>query len=111
VKMKIGRITSLWELCLYLPFFILPYSSLFYLIGLFILSSYLIWDGDRLDEKEQTQMGIVGFLLSTLFGYFQYAWDFMDKSLFFLVGGILLFVIHLSLRKRKNIFHGRDNKS
>lgn len=111
VKMKRGRITSLWELCLYLPFFILPYSSLFYLIGLFILSSYLIWDGDRLDEKEQTQMGIVGFLLSTLFGYFQYAWDFMDKSLFFLVGGILLFVIHLSLRKRKNIFHGRDNKS
>jgi uncharacterized membrane protein len=111
VKMKRGNITYVWELCPYLPFFILPYSSLFYLIGLFILSSYLIWDGDRLDEKEQTQMGIAGFLLSTLFGYFQYAWDFMDKSLFFLVGGILLFIIHLSLRKRKNIFHGRDNKS
>jgi uncharacterized membrane protein len=109
-KSKNKNYTSLWELFLYLPFFTLPYSSLFYLIGLFILSSYLIWHGDRLEHKEQTQLGIAGFLLSTLFGYFQYAWDFMDKSLFFLVGGVLLFFIHLSLRKRKNIFHGRDNK-
>ena len=45
-------------------------------------------------------LGIVLFILTMAVAYFKLTWGFMDKSLFFLLGGILLLGLSWYLQRR-----------
>ncbi|MMZ62533.1 hypothetical protein D1872_247470 [compost metagenome] len=80
-----------------------------YLLILFVFSGYLLWIGYREDWSNKVNAGTLLFLFSTFIGYIQVAWDFLPKSLFFLVGGLLLFALNAFLqRQRRKLLHDED---
>lgn len=87
-------------LLLFLPLFYLPYGDIAYLAAIFLYSAFMIYVGDESEQRWQSNLGVFLFMISSFVGYIQLAWDFLDKSLFFLVGGLMLFAIHWILRKR-----------
>jgi uncharacterized membrane protein len=88
-------------LILLLPLFYLSIGDIAYLVVMFLYASLLIYFGDQENLRVKSNIGVFLFMFSSLVGYVQIAWDFLDKSLFFLIGGLILFSIHWILRKRK----------
>ena len=95
-----GEKGKLAPLVLFLPMFYLSFGDLLYLVILFVFSLLLIYYGDQEEHRWKSKMGVILFMYSCFLGYIQLAWDFLDKSLFFLLGGLMLFVIHWLLRRR-----------
>jgi uncharacterized membrane protein len=54
----------------------------------------------RSGEAEQLTLGTVLFVVATMVAYFKLTWAFLDKSLFFLIGGVLLLSLSWYLRRR-----------
>jgi uncharacterized membrane protein len=54
----------------------------------------------RSGEAEQLTLGTVLFVVATMVAYFKLTWAFLDKSLFFLIGGVLLLTLSWYLRRR-----------
>ncbi|SET14168.1 Uncharacterized membrane protein [Oceanobacillus limi] len=92
---------ELIDLVLFLPICYLPFSYVLGLVSLFIFSIAWLLLGYRKEDHEKVLLGTVSFLLSTFTVYIQFGWDAMNKSLFFLVGGILLFSISFFLEKQR----------
>ncbi len=88
-------------LILFIPTIYLPYPSLMTLIALFIFSSALLIIGYKEERNQLITYGTIAFLLSTLTVYIQYAWDVMNKSLFFLIGGLILFGFSFMLERNR----------
>ncbi|MBM6617129.1 DUF2157 domain-containing protein [Bacillus suaedaesalsae] len=87
---------------LFLPlFYIEEIAGVLYLLILFIYSICLLIIGYQNHHTEKATFGTVLFLLSAFVGYIQIAWDFMPKSLFFLLGGIILFILSWFLEKNR----------
>ncbi|WP_188207102.1 DUF2157 domain-containing protein [Alkalibacillus aidingensis] len=96
-KEKFGVI----QLVLFVPVFIFgEYASIIACLLLFIVSISKLLEGYYCYDQQKVRFGIAGFLLSTCVVYFQMAWDFLDRSLFFLIGGIILFVIGVLLNRQ-----------
>ncbi|WP_176223987.1 DUF2157 domain-containing protein [Thalassobacillus devorans] len=92
------------NLVLFLPVFFLEAGSMLVLMLLFIYALGWLLRGYQTEESDLVTKGTVAFVLSTIVAYIQLAWDFMDKSLFFFIGGILLFLLSFFLeRKRRNL--------
>ncbi|GGC74200.1 hypothetical protein GCM10007216_01090 [Thalassobacillus devorans] len=92
------------NLVLFFPFFFLEAGSMLVLMLLFIYSLGWLLRGYQTEEANMVTKGTVAFVISTIVAYIQLAWDFMDKSLFFFIGGILLFLLSYFLeRKRRNL--------
>lgn len=96
-----------WELLIFLPFFYLVKVTdplivgILYLIIMFVFSGFKLAEGYRNENRSQINFGIVLFLLVCLMGYFNLAWSFMPKSIFFLFGGVLLFILNAFLQRKK----------
>ncbi|WP_416730642.1 DUF2157 domain-containing protein [Fictibacillus sp. JL2B1089] len=96
-----------WELLIFIPFFYLVKVTdplivgIVYLIIMFVYSGFKLAEGYRNESRSQINFGIVLFLLVCLMGYFNLAWSFMPKSIFFLLGGILLFILNAFLQRKK----------
>ncbi len=96
-----------WELLIFVPFFYLVKVAdpllvgLVYLLVMFVYSGFKLAQGYRNENRSQINFGIVLFLLVCLMGYFNLAWSFMPKSIFFLLGGILLFILNAFLQRKK----------
>lgn len=58
-----------------------------------LFSVGMVLGGERLREASRINLGAIAFGITCFVGYIHYAWDFMDKSLFFLIGGLLLLVL------------------
>jgi uncharacterized membrane protein len=105
MKWRDNRVVTMLDWLLFLPLFYFPdYSlSILYLVTIFIFSLYVLLRGYTAESREQIYAGTVLFLISTMVAYFKLTWDFMDKSLFFIIGGILLFLLSwlLNLRTRQ----------
>ncbi len=87
---------------LFLPVFYLELMGNFiYLLILFIYSISLLIIGYREQIQNKVTFGTVLFLLSAFVGYIHLAWDFMPKSMFFLIGGITLFLLSWFLDKQR----------
>src|SRR5699024_1225511 len=72
---------------------------IFFLVFIYIyLLFYLIY-GFKKKNKENIMFGTITFLLSTFTAYVQYAWEALNKSLFFIIGGLLLFGISFVLER------------
>lgn len=89
------------DFILFIPLFYLPYAYVVGLIVLFFFSIISLLMGYRKENNESILIGTIAFLLSTFTVYIQFAWDAMNKSLFFLIGGILLFLISFALEKQR----------
>ncbi|MBM7865930.1 DUF2157 domain-containing protein [Heliobacterium gestii] len=76
------------------------------LIILFIGAILLIQSGSRLKEEWQINSGTLFFLFCVLYAYGRYAWGLLDKSLFFIGGGLILFALGYMLeRNRRQLLH------
>lgn len=89
---------------LFLPVIYLDMVDVLSLILLFIFSIGWLLIGYQRDKQDKVLMGTISLLISTVAAYSHFAWDFMDKSLFFFIGGLLLFLLSFFLeRKRRHM--------
>lgn len=90
------------DLILFVPLFFLPGSFIFVIISMFLFSLYWLITSIKYQLSDRLLYGIIGFLLSVFTVYIQYAWEAMNKSLFFLIGGLLLFGISFIFGKQRH---------
>ncbi|MCF6411166.1 DUF2157 domain-containing protein [Pseudalkalibacillus salsuginis] len=101
---KIRRnIQSNWvDFALFLPLFLFgDIGDVLYLLLAFGYSLFILIQGYQLEESDRINRGTFLFLISTLVAYIQLAWNFLPKSMFFLAGGILLFILSWLLERRR----------
>ncbi len=86
--------------------------SVIMIVVLAIFSIGMIMGGERTRETARINLGAVSFGLTCLVGYIHYAWDFMDKSLFFLIGGLLLLLLSFFVERarRRWVNEARGNE-
>ena len=98
-----GRLASLPDWLLLLPGFYLPGGlplAIATLVVLYAHAGSVLARAHRSGEAEQLTLGTVLFVVATMVAYFKLTWAFLDKSLFFLIGGILLLSLSWYLRRR-----------
>src|SRR5699024_6636476 len=101
---------AIMDLILFLPVFILPFPYVWVIVVLFVyaVSSLLVGYRDGMDER--MKLGIVGIVIATLTLYTQYAWESINRSLFFIIGGMILFGLSILLDcvRKKQLDKGED---
>ena len=98
-----GRLASLPDWLLLLPGFYLPGGlplAVATLVVLYAHAGSVLARAHRSGEAEQLTLGTVLFVVATMVAYFKLTWEFLDKSLFFLLGGVLLLGLSWYLRRR-----------
>ena len=98
-----GRLASLPDWLLLLPGFYLPGGlplAVATLVVLYAHAGSVLARAHRAGEAEQLTLGTVLFVVATMVAYFKLTWAFLDKSLFFLIGGVLLLSLSWYLRRR-----------
>ncbi|WP_426448546.1 DUF2157 domain-containing protein [Paenibacillus sp. S-38] len=104
-KLRQGRASSAFEWILLAPYVYLPAGyEVLYLLALFFFSFYVLWRGYAEEFRFKINFGTLLFICSTLVAYGKLTWAFMDKSLFFILGGVLLLGLSWFLNRRKNRF-------
>ncbi len=95
------------DLILFVPVFRFEFGDTMSLVVLFLYSLGWLWAGYRNEVRRWVNKGTFTFLVTTVMAYFQLAWDFMSRSLFFFIGGVILFLLSFLLeRKRRNMQKG-----
>jgi uncharacterized membrane protein len=101
-KWREGRLKEAFDWMIMVPFFFIPDGAdLLYLLALCFYSLYLLWRGYDRHWRFQINLGTGLFLFSVLLAYTKLAWGFMDKSIFFLTGGIILLTLSWYLNRKK----------
>ncbi|MBH8559758.1 DUF2157 domain-containing protein [Hymenobacter negativus] len=98
-----GRLGTLPEWLLLLPGFYLSGGlslAVATLVVLYAHAGSVLARANREHDPEQLTIGAVLFVAATAVAYFKLTWGFMDKSLFFLLGGVLLLGLSWYLRRR-----------
>lgn len=90
---------KLIDVSLFIPLFFLPYGYIFVILSMFIYSLFYLINGFLQQVQAHIRIGIITFVLSTFTAYVQYAWESLNKSLFFIIGGLLLFTISFVLER------------
>ncbi|MCZ8519005.1 MULTISPECIES: DUF2157 domain-containing protein [Paenibacillus] len=102
-KFRQNRASSAFEWILLVPYVYLPSGhGVLYLLALFFFSFYVLWRGYAEEFRFKINFGTLLFICSTLVAYGKLTWDFMDKSLFFILGGLILLALGWFLNRRKN---------
>ena len=102
-KRRQGRLASLPDWLLLLPGFYLPGGlplAIATLVVLYAHAGSVLARAHRSGDAEQLTLGTVLFVVATMVAYFKLTWAFLDKSLFFLIGGVLLLSLSWYLRRR-----------
>jgi uncharacterized membrane protein len=105
-KQRHGRLASLPDWLLLLPGFYLPGGlplAVATLVVLYCYAGSVLLRAQRATDgsgPEQLTLGAVLFVVATMVAYFRLTWAFLDKSLFFLLGGGLLLGLSWYLRRR-----------
>lgn len=98
-------------LILFLPLLFLPYGHFYIMISLFVYSLYWLIYGFQSGNERKVTLGMISFLMSCFIVIIQFAWETLNKSLFFLIAGILLFIISAIFERRRRKHHqGGDDK-
>jgi uncharacterized membrane protein len=101
-KRRWGKTKALVDWMMFLPlFYVKNIGDVMYLLMMFVFSGYLLWAGYHEERESKVRAGTLLFLISTCVGYIQVAWDFLPKSVFFLVGGLLLFALNWFLQRQR----------
>jgi len=73
----------------------------------FAATLWLVYAGAHLDSRNLVNLGFMFFAVGILARYFDFFWKLLDRSFFFMAGGILLMVIAAILdRKRRQVMAG-----
>ena len=102
-KYQRGRLGSATDWLLLLPGFYLHGGLALAIATLVVLYAYsgtVLWRAHQENNADRVTLGTILFILTTMVAYFKLTWAFMDKSLFFLVGGALLLSLSWYLRRR-----------
>ncbi|SNC76335.1 Uncharacterized membrane protein [Hymenobacter gelipurpurascens] len=104
-KQRRGRLSSATDWLLLLPGFYftggLP-LAVATLVVLYAYSGSVLFRAHQEQNPDRVTLGTVLFIITTAVAYFKLTWGFMDKSLFFLLGGVLLLSLSWYLRRRAN---------
>ncbi|MFS1513802.1 DUF2157 domain-containing protein [Chengkuizengella sp. SCS-71B] len=101
-KWKNNRLFTGYEWVIMIPvFYLIPFTDVVYIFMMYFFSMYLLWLGFKLRNRMIVNLGSFSFLFSTLVAYLNLTWDFMPKSISFILGGGLLFGIYFILQKQK----------
>lgn len=92
---------ELITLLLFLPLFFVPYAHVWIIISLFVYSIYWLLYSFQQDVTGKMLLGLFSFFLSIFTVIFQYAWETINKSLFFLIAGLILFGISIVLERKR----------
>ncbi|WP_248927310.1 DUF2157 domain-containing protein [Paenibacillus hamazuiensis] len=104
-KYRRKREVSAAEWLLFLPLIYSPaLVELLYLVALFLFSLYVLWRGYSEEWGFKINVGTVLFIFTTMIAYGKLTWDFMDKSLFFVIGGVILLALSWFLNRRRRRF-------
>ncbi|WP_052733122.1 DUF2157 domain-containing protein [Hymenobacter terrenus] len=98
-----GRFDTLLDWLLLLPGFYLPGGlplAVATLVVLYAHAGSVLARAHRNEDADQLTIGAVLFVAATMVAYFKLTWAFLDKSLFFLLGGVLLLSLSWYLRRR-----------
>ncbi|MBD2766999.1 DUF2157 domain-containing protein [Hymenobacter sp. BT664] len=98
-----GRLDTLLDWLLLLPGFYLPGGlplAVATLVVLYAHAGSVLARAHRHEDPGQLTIGAVLFVAATMVAYFKLTWAFLDKSLFFLLGGVLLLGLSWYLRRR-----------
>lgn len=84
--------------------------EVFYQILGFILSAAVIWLGVRRGWNDVVNTGVTFFVIFLYTRFFDWWWDYMPKSLFFLVLGLVSILLLLVMRRLRaaGLFSGRE---
>ena len=102
-KRERGRLDTLLDWLLLLPGFYLPGGlplAVATLVVLYAHAGSVLARAHREQDADQLTVGAVLFVAATAVAYFKLTWAFLDKSLFFLLGGVLLLSLSWYLRRR-----------
>ncbi len=102
-KKRRGRLDTLPDCLLLLPGFYLPGGlplAVATLVVLYAHAGSVLLRAHRSGHAEQLTLGTVLFVGATMVAYFKLTWAYLDKSLFFLLGGGLLLGLSWYLRRR-----------
>ncbi|NGQ97471.1 DUF2157 domain-containing protein [Brevibacillus sp. SYP-B805] len=80
---------------------LLKNAAVVLILGLFAFAIGMIVGGERKRQVDRINLGALFFGVSCVVGYVNFAWDFLDKSLFFLLGGALMLVISGLLERQR----------
>lgn len=73
----------------------------------FLAALWLVYAGMHLDSRHLVNLGFMFFALGVLSRYFDFFWEMLDRSLFFMAGGLLLMAVAAILdRKRRQLMAG-----
>jgi|GEM_PF-1133951 len=75
--------------------------DVYLILSLFVFAVGMVLGGERHRDIFRINLGALMFAVTCAFGYINYAWDFMDKSAFFLVGGALLLALSFFLERQR----------
>ncbi|WP_062512881.1 DUF2157 domain-containing protein [Halobacillus sp. KGW1] len=108
VRSAVSSTNYYWiDLLLFVPVFRFMFGDFLSLGLLFIYALLWLISGYRQEVSRWVNKGTAAFLIATLVAYFQLAWNFLDRSLFFFLGGLLLFALSFFLeKKRRTIYRG-----
>ncbi|HEX8329164.1 MAG TPA: DUF2157 domain-containing protein [Hymenobacter sp.] len=97
------RMSTLPDWLLLLPGFYLPGGlplAVATLVVLYAHAGSVLARAHRDEDPDQLTIGAVLFVAATAVAYFKLTWGFLDKSVFFLLGGVLLLSLSWYLRRR-----------
>lgn len=98
-----GRFDTLPDWLLLLPGFYLPGGlplAVATLVVLYAHAGSVLARAHRDHDSDQLTIGAVLFVAATAVAYFKLTWGFLDKSVFFLLGGVLLLSLSWYLSRR-----------
>ncbi|AYA37735.1 DUF2157 domain-containing protein [Hymenobacter oligotrophus] len=98
-----GHLSSAADWLLLLPGYYFPGGLPLAVAALVVLYAYtgsVLYRGYQEQASDRVNLGTALFILTTMVAYFKLTWEFMDKSLFFLLGGLLLLGLSWYLRRR-----------
>ncbi|WP_309119075.1 DUF2157 domain-containing protein [Paenibacillus sp.] len=104
-KRRRGDALSLLDWLPFAPFLYAAPSAMpvLYLVAAFAFALYALLRGYEEESRPRINSGTAAFLLATMAAYFKLTWAFLDKSLFFLLGGALLLTLSWFLGRRKKV--------
>jgi uncharacterized membrane protein len=103
-KWKNQRVSSAFEWVLLIPVVYLNAGiAVMYLLLLFFFSFYVLWRGYIEQWRFKINFGTLLFIITTMVAYGKLTWAFMDKSLFFILGGLILLALSWFLNRRKKL--------
>lgn len=109
VSLVKDRAIGILNLLLFLPVvYVGGDGGVIALILLYVVSIGYLVIGTKREAVGLVNFGTGAFLVSTLIAYVQLAWDFLNKSVFFFIGGVLLFGLSYVLNRERRRLSGNE---